>query len=209
MDTRFIPSQHGFPFANTWPIGQPVLKLWTPFGRIGIGNAAAGVCGGMVFAALDHFYHDRPVPPEPTDELFRYLVRRLFASWNIPFGGARYYDWQRRPDLHRFTLREWQGIRDRLDAGTPVPLGLVQVQSWDLRQVGRNHQVLAVGYDIRESGTIAIRIYDPNYPGDDETSLLFDPNVPGQPIRHSWEGGTVRGFFRTRYQVPRVLPRLV
>ena len=29
------------------------MVLPTPFGNINIGNAAAGLCGGMIFAALE------------------------------------------------------------------------------------------------------------------------------------------------------------
>lgn len=207
MSRIFLPSQHGFPFPNHWPDGKPVLELPTPFGRFPIGNAAAGVCGGMVFAALDYYHHQIPVPCEPNDELFRYFVRRLFASWNIPLGGYRYFDWQRRPNLHRHTERQWMLIRSHLDGGTPAPLGIVKVHSWDPRQVGRNHQVLATSYETADDGSVELQIYDPNYPGDDTVSLQWNPTVSGSRIRHTWEGESVRGFFLTRYRTPDWVPR--
>lgn len=49
----FLPSRHGFAFVNSWP-SEPAVVLTTPFGKIGVGNASAGLCGGMVFAALDY-----------------------------------------------------------------------------------------------------------------------------------------------------------
>ena len=71
----FLPSQDGLAFTNAWP-SEPAVVLPTPFGKINIGNAAAGLCGGMVFAALD-FWHTgiqppatRPAPGEP---LYRYI----------------------------------------------------------------------------------------------------------------------------------------
>ena len=205
--TAFIPSIHGFPVANAWPPGTPILTLPTPFGRVRIGDASAGVCGGMVFAALDLFHHEISVPPTVGDDLFRYFVRRLFASWNVPIGGARYFDWQRRRDLHRPTVeREWPKIRALLDAGTPVPLGIMKVRSWNPRLVGRNHQVLAVGYDVDRSGVVTVHVYDPNYPSDDGVSLSVHPARPG-PVRHSREGDSVRGFFLTRYRRPASVPR--
>ena len=75
--------------------------LPTPFGKINIGNAAAGLCGGMVFAALDYWHTGilppatRPAPGEPP---YRYIVRRLVDSWHLPAGVAQYYQWMNLPD---------------------------------------------------------------------------------------------------------------
>jgi hypothetical protein len=96
----FLPSRDGFRFTNSWP-DEPAVSVATPFGRVGVGNAARGLCGGMVFGALD-FWHagcsppaSRPAPGEP---LFRFIVRRLVQSWHIPVGVARYYYWMNLPD---------------------------------------------------------------------------------------------------------------
>jgi len=95
-----MPSRHGFAFTNTWP-SQPGVTL--PFrGRtIGIGDAARGLCGGMVFAALDYWHAgvappaDRPAGGTP---LYQFIVGRLIDSWHIPAGVARYYQWMNLPD---------------------------------------------------------------------------------------------------------------
>lgn len=208
--SAFAPSTHGFPFPNAWPDGMPVLDVPTPFGRVPVGNARAGVCGGMVFAALDLFSYRLPVPREPTPEVFRYLVRRLFDSWDLPFGGLRYYTWQARPRLARLTVEEeWPRVRAVLDAGQPAPLGLVQVHSLDPRQIGRNHQVLAYGYGV-SGGAVSLRVYDPNYPNDDGLTLTFDAVTAAveRPVVHGIEGPTVRGFFLTEYRKPLAPPAL-
>ena len=57
----FVPSRNGFAFANAWP-ASPAVVIPTPFGEIDIGNASAGLCGGMVFAALD-YWHAGTAPP--------------------------------------------------------------------------------------------------------------------------------------------------
>ncbi|GFJ94908.1 hypothetical protein [Phytohabitans rumicis] len=44
MAENFLPSRHGFVFDNAWP-SQPAVLLPTPFGDIGVGNAADGLCG--------------------------------------------------------------------------------------------------------------------------------------------------------------------
>jgi hypothetical protein len=75
----------------------------------------------------------------------------------------------------------------------------------------RNHQALAYGYELDESaGDLTLRVYDPNYPGDDSTTLtmsLHDPDRE-QWVYHSAEGATVRGFFLTEYRRPAEAPVL-
>ena len=79
----FVPSRNGFAFPNWFPPGTPVLEVPTPFGRIPIGDANGGVCGGMVFAAMDlHRFRIAP-PPEATPPVFRYLCHRLIDNMMI------------------------------------------------------------------------------------------------------------------------------
>jgi hypothetical protein len=59
--TGFLPSRDGFAFTSSWP-PAPVVSVRTPAGPVGIGNAAPGLCGGMVLAALD-YWHARMQPP--------------------------------------------------------------------------------------------------------------------------------------------------
>ena len=50
---RFRPSVYGLAFANTFPPG-PTLRLGPLDPRIiGIGDASAGLCGGMALTARD------------------------------------------------------------------------------------------------------------------------------------------------------------
>jgi hypothetical protein len=214
---RYHPRTHGFPFPNWYPPGTPVFTLPTPFGRIPLGDAHNGLCGGMVFTAMDHYHHGVPIPPGEADAALRHrFACRLMDSWNLPFGALKYYDWQRRPLASRFlsgirvtrglTARtvedEWPRIRAELDAGCPVALGLVKVEGWDIRQIAKNHQVLAYGYDLDET-VLALHIYDPNYPADEATLTLSLANPDaGSPIVHSHEGPTVRGVFVTEYRKP-------
>jgi hypothetical protein len=200
---------------------MPVVEVPTPFGTIPFGNARAGVCGGMIFAALDCYLHGVPVPPEPTRPVFRYLVRRLFQSWDLPLGGPRYYSWQTRPARSRVVggvrlragvsyltaAEEWPKVQALLDAGMPASLGLVNVATWDPRAIGRNHQVLAYGYELL-GDAVEVKVYDPNYPCDDALTLrleLADPDA-GRPVRHGIEGPTCRGFFQTEYRKPPSAP---
>lgn len=217
----FLPSRDGFAFTNDWP-PAPAITLLTPVGKIGIGNAAAGLCGGMVFAALD-YWHARLTPPaqrpEPGSPLYRFLVRRLITSWHIPGGVARYYGWMNLPDgdshldlLGRRLLSErgtssrtiagqWPRLRASLDRGTPAVLGLVAVASTNPARLRHNHQALAVGYTIAGS-EVTVRVYDPNSGPDDGVGIRFDTSsrVPARPLRHNLRlDWPVRGFFVTPY----------
>jgi hypothetical protein len=197
----FRPTEHGFRFANSYPDRMPVFELRTPLGTIPLGNAAKGLCGGMVFAAVDLFQRDVTLPELPTAEWVEYFGRRLLASWDIPFGVLRYYDWMRRSDAEvaARSANAWRAVKARLDRGLPAPLGLVKAAGWDPRKLGHNHQVLAFSY-AAEGDSVRIRIYDPNYPNDDALSLSF---VPGSgPVVHSAEGPSVRGLFGVPYRRP-------
>lgn len=227
MAPTFVPSVHGFAFSNAWP-SAPAVELPTPFGTISIGNASAGLCGGMVFAALD-FWHAGVAPPRTRpaarSRLYRYLVRRLVDSWNLPAGVAQYYLWMCLPDAdtgfdllgrHVVTERglgwrtiqnQWPQVRADLDAGTPVPLGIVTVASARPSDLSENHQVLAFGYTVSGS-QVSVDVYDPNQPGRDDVAIWFDTRAPSgvTTFVHTLAlSHPVRGFFRTAY-APSVLP---
>jgi hypothetical protein len=218
---RFSPSADGFAFTNSWP-AVPAVSIPMPFGSIGIGNAASGLCGGMVFAALDYWHAQVSPPlsqPAPGTPLYQYIVRRLIDSWHIPAGVAEYYLWMNLPDgdsslairgrqvvrqrgLSRRTIAgQWPRVRARLDAGKPTPLGLVTVASVNPGRLGRNHQALACGYKI--TGTeVTLQVYDPNSGRDDGVHIQFDTSDPTAPttFRHNLSiGYPIRGFFRTAY----------
>ena len=216
----FLPSRDGFAFTNSWP-PAPGMSVRTPFGAIGIGNAARGLCGGMVFASLDYWQAGLRPPaerPAPGSPLYRFIVWRLVQSWHIPAGVARYYRGMNRPDgntpvrlaghplvarrgvSHRTVTRHWPQIRAYLDAGQPVALGVVTVASGNPFLLGHNHQVLAYGY--RLAGTeVTVQVYDPNTGPDDGVHIRFETSAPAAAtFTHNINiGWPVRGFFRTAY----------
>jgi PAN domain len=171
--TRFNPSVHGMAFVNSFTNSFiPEFDVRT-----------AGLCGGMVYTALDFYNANRPVPnwPYPPAEhevLRQYMYDRQVTStlsnadkWMEvminPFGS-------RNDEFFNWGLQGGPGgrlteLKSSIDAGTPVPLGL--------RSCGDSckgdHQVLAIGYDFgRYKGDLGayktdmkIKIYDPNHPG--------------------------------------------
>jgi hypothetical protein len=223
----FLPSRDGLAFTNSWP-PAPGLSVPTPFGSIGIGNAAAGLCGGMVFAALDYWCLGLAAPvsrPAAGTPLYRYIVRRLIDSWHLPAGVARYYQWMNLPDgdspvrlrghrlgtVHgvswRTVAQQWPRVRASLDRGRPAVLGLVTVASAWPGLLGRNHQVLAYGYELSGS-IVTVAVYDPNTGPDDAVRIVFDSAAPAKPTAFEHNiaiGWPVRGFFLTGYS-PTVPP---
>ena len=100
MTTRlvpgFLPSTSGFAFPNTFP-HVPVRRIGIPgVVSVPIGDASNGLCGGMAFAARDYFEAELPPPadtePPSAGVLFDYLVGRLFDSFGLPLGPARYLE---------------------------------------------------------------------------------------------------------------------
>ena len=222
----FLPSRHGFAFDNSWPPG-PGIAIPTPVRTVGIGNAAAGLCGGMVFGALD-YWHSRRTPPASRPAagtpLFRFIVRRLIDSWHIPAGVARYYLWMNLPDADSglralgrrlVTIRgvswrtiehQWPLVRASIDRGAPAALAVVTVASAWPGMLGHNHQVLAYGYEVAGS-VVTLRVYDPNSGQDDSVHIAFStPAATTATFEHNisirWP---VRGFFLTAYS-PAVPP---
>jgi len=207
--TTFVPSRHGFRFANAFPRNAPHLTLDIAGRTRGLFDAGMGLCGGMVYAALDyHATGARPAIARPpaTGVLFDYLCRRLTDSFGGIGGVARYLhlmDPARTPQELAATMgaTEWPTIQARIDAGTPVPLALVLVASTNPFDLGHNHQVLVTGYTL-DGRRLALHLYDPNRPGVDDLRLTLDLGgvAGGTPdARLSIDGCVMRAFFRTAY----------
>lgn len=217
----FLPSENGLLYPNSWA-SEPDLVVVTPFGTIGVGDASDGLCGGMVFAVRDLFHARRRPPatsvnPPGGSPAFRFLVRRLFASFDIPRGVARYYLWMNLPFRSRrlpgparsVTVKGlWErtvdssmpALRRSIDRGEPCPLGLVCVHSARPTELGRNHQVLAYRYEERCAET-TVWVYDPNHPGRDDVRITFPRQPTGSEasFRYSTGDQSLLGFFPVRY----------
>jgi hypothetical protein len=217
----FQPSVNGFAFENSWP-NEPAVSVASAFGDINIGNASAGLCGGMVFAALDYWYAGMVPPsdqPAPKSALYKFLVQRIIDSWHVPTGVAQYFSWMNLPDgdagftafghrvvvehgiSGRTILQQWPLIRADLDRGIPSALGVVTVASHNPADLGHNHQVLACGYDV-DGSAVTVRVYDPNSGQSDGVTIAFDTSAPAKATTFTTNidiGHPVRGFFRTAY----------
>jgi hypothetical protein len=174
----FLPSTHGLQFANRFPPGPtltfgPIDPRW-----IGIGDASAGLCGGMSWYVRERFVAGLPVPPD-TDPpangspLFQALVRRQVQSldwlrtplgiWSMAALGADHA-------LQQTRSAEWPRIRADIDAGRLAMVALVRQTGWNPFKLTNNHQVLAYAYEV-DGDAVTIRICDPNWPGRDDVSI--------------------------------------
>ena len=171
----FLPSVNGLRFANRFPPG-PTLRLGPIDPRVvGIGDASAGLCGGMSWLVRERFEAGLPVPtvtepPTNGSPLFRALVRRQVLS----------LDWLRTPlafwwmgaiaDERAAELVhevEWPRIRAEIDAGRLARVGLVRHTGLNPLHLTQSHQVLAYAYTM-DGDAVTLRIYDPNLPGRDD-----------------------------------------
>lgn len=168
--TRFNPETQGFAFINTFKNVTGVFDITT-----------GGLCGGMVYAALDYFNRGMRTPgqdytPAPGTTLENYFYGRNLTAlgdhmdkWvelHLNPGGARngeFFRW----GLQGTGGGRLQELRAHIDAGRPVPLGLKSMSA----NPGEDHVVLAYGYDMgRYKGDLGanqedlkIFIYEPNY----------------------------------------------
>jgi dolichyl-phosphate-mannose--protein O-mannosyl transferase len=210
----FDPAKHGFAFPNAFVDTFVTL----PGGRK---IQTAGRCGGMAFAALDYWHAQAPVPrwgpaqwapsrvPPDGHWLADTIRRRLFDSFLVP-SALHFVTWTLAPDdgggvvrgVTRWTKEDqFDKLAAAVDAGTPVPLGLVVARRLD--RIGDNHQVVAYGYEHAADGTRTVLVYDDNSPGQ-EVRLTSGPHDPGWLATN---GARWRGFFVQDYdpRPPRVL----
>lgn len=213
---NFLPSQHGFKFANAFP-GYP-LPFSVPFLPHGARVASIyGLCGGMSSAACDFFLAGHPVPPVTQaprrgTHMHGYLYRRAIDTFAMGRSIVRFAEWMALPDdtplgVQRRTLASFQEVRERLDAHQLVVLGLLYDRGSSLKEilkrVWNNHQVLAYGCLVNPDDTFDIRIYDPNFPALDDITLHLTPSAGGLACVQRRAGRDlrpVRGFFPMPYE---------
>ena len=207
-------------------IGRLADENWMP-----ITHANAGMCGGMVYALMD-YYAAHLLPPEQItapnsrdDALFTYIRDRLWDSFDVGGEGHRFlgYSSPTYPNgdvgviqavgLTRgrswVTYREaWPQIQQDIDAGRLSPMGLIQTDSLD---IGKNHQVLAYGYE-KSGQDVTLHIYDPNE-SRQEIDLKFNITQTDGEVHIKRVGGDpandhrIYCFFRINGYTPKMPPK--
>jgi hypothetical protein len=188
----FRPSVDGFRFANRFPHG-PTVKFGPLDPRwIGVGDAADGLCGGMVLTVRD-LYQAGVKPPPDTEPpangspRFRSIVRRQVQSLDWLKVPARYYfesavGGSVGMDRARRTYEtEWPKIRAEIDAGRLAITGLIRVASPNPFRLTSNHQVIVWGY-AEDGRGVSLRLYDPNWPSRDDVTATIHLDPAFRPI---------------------------
>ncbi len=223
----FRPGIHGFHFANAFPPGPTVRLAGFDPRILGIGDASAGLCGGMALTVRDMYEAGLSAPPDTAPPAngsprFRALVRRQVQSLDWLRVPLRYFDLQalrpdppmglaallrREPPRVTAILEEWPRIRAEIDTGHPSVVGLIRAAGWSPWALTRNHQVLAFAYE-ETPAAVRLRVYDPNHPGRDDVELraTISPDR-GAPWRERVSlaqstGEPLHGFFRQPYPAP-------
>lgn len=191
--TAFVMPAKGFAFSNTFSVELPIPGINGP--------TMSGLCGGMVYSALDYFNSGMSIPkqtfrPAVKTPLHDYIYRRQVTSlaenadkWTElfvnPFGwrSDEFFNW----GLQGSNGGRIEELKSMIDSGKPVPLGLFAPGSGG---AAPHHQVLAIGYDMgRYKGDLGeykedfkLFVYDPNHP---EKMMILVPNVSGKFFYYS------------------------
>jgi len=202
----FLPSRQGLHFANSYPKG-PTVKFGPIDPRwIGVGDASAGLCGGMCFTVRDLFEAEASVPPdrEPPangSARFKSIVRRQVQSLDYFRLPIRFYRRSAfgsslgRDRIKQTFEREWPKIRREIDEGRLAMLGLIRVAGKNPFKLTGNHQVIAYGY-AEDGRGVTLRIYDPNWPDNDNVTAVLRLDEALRPTSlESSTGEPLLGYF--------------
>lgn len=201
--TAFKPEVHGLKFVNSFT-AEIINDI-----------RMSGFCGGMVYAELDYFKANKPVPaqnymPATGTPLYEYIWGRQRSSvldnadkWGElffnPFGSrnTEFFNW----GLQGFGGGRLEELKKEIDKGNPVPLGLFKPGNGG---AGPHHQVLAIGYNGgRYKGDLGnfkedleIMVCDPNFPG---VTKILKANPPKQIYYYKDEPNNVNCQWHTYF----------
>jgi hypothetical protein len=201
MRVNFEPDRDAFAFRNHF-----VNKV--SFAGIPI-TETRGRCGGMAFAALDHWHHQIPVPDRDTlppdgDPLADYIYARLHTS--MLDNWTKFVLFMHTPD-HRTPLggigvsrtvreKELPKLIALLDQGAPQPLGLTQAR--DLGGLAHDHQVVAYGYE-QDATKTRIFIWDNRFGRREDVLEFTTKYVEKDRFIQQSDGSRWRGLFAEKY----------
>jgi hypothetical protein len=206
----FLPSRHGFHFANTWP-SVPAFWLGVGLLRLGLGDASRGFCGGMAQAATDRFVRGEAPPPDRMapaagTPLFAEIARRQLDSFDrlvvVPLRFWRASIESASARDRETAARAWPAIRSEIDAGRVAMIGLVRTAGPNPLRAGLGHQVAGFRYD-ETAGLVTLGIYDPNHPDDDTVELVMARRPDGRLELSQSTGEPLIGLLALPYVEPR------
>lgn len=170
-------------------------------------------------------------PPDPSP-IFNYLTQRLIDSFGtdpILCNGIKDFAWTETPNtdfnfgaffniegLARHVINEeWPNVMADIDSGKPSPLALVMNPACGIGDIPGSidalrhcHQVLAYAYNLDNSNNLTLKVYDPNDPKDDNSTISLNISntnanlvISAPAIEKNIEqpAYAIRGFFRSQY----------
>ena len=179
----FLPSVHGLHFANRFPPGPTVRLGFIDPRWVGVGDAEAGLCGGMSWFVRERFEtgladagrHCRArqrLPAVQGDRPPAGHVARLDARARALLAVGRH--------VTRIDCVAGRSTRSGRRSGPrSMPAGCrwsasIRHHGWNPFHLTKDHQVLAFGYDTAgPAGPTTIRLYDPNWPNRDDVSITL------------------------------------
>ena len=195
MKTNFNPLSHGYSFPNRFEFTglSKIIKMIKS-------NFIYGMCGGMVFSALDYYFDQIKLQGyRAVDELplsyTKYLWKRQTQSVSISviIKIIKFASLSTSKSMQKTIQEELPKIMERLHDGLPTPI--VIIRSSLFQNPTHNHQVLITGYEDNGS-TLALEVYDPNHPK--VNPVLSIHQYPEYLITQS-TGEPVRGLFLNKY----------
>ncbi len=199
----FVPSVHGFPFANEFTVAGGLFGLSSPLAP------SFGLAAGMCWAALDRYVSGRRIPrdltrPDAGDALYlEFVQRQTNALSGLGWDVLRRV--QQEPEvgivrsLAARSRRSWRSIRREIDSGRPALLLALRADGV-FGDPSTSAPVLAHSYSIdRRIGRASLSVYDPNRPGSDSVRLTFRLGGPRTPLGATLAAEPVRGFLHVPY----------
>ncbi|MDO9085856.1 MAG: hypothetical protein Q7U53_06585 [Anaerolineaceae bacterium] len=195
MKTNFDPKFHGYSFINRFEF-KGFSKIFKTLSN----KLIYGMCGGMVFSALD-FYFDQKIIPDYSkvdqipENYAKYLWKRQSESTSISvlIKIIKFASLSKKSSINMSIKDELPQIIDRLIDKLPVPI--VIIRSSLFQNPTHNHQVLVTGIEEHEN-CMKLKLYDPNHPKSEP--FLIIQQYPELLIQQS-TGELVRGFFVNTY----------
>ena len=200
INTKFTPLTHGYLFPNRFE-----FKGFTKFVKVIKSNFIYGMCGGMVFSALDYYFDQKNIPfygavNDLSLSYTKYLWKRQSesTSFSILFKIIYFGSLLKRKAIQKTIQNELPQIIARLNIALPAPI--IIVRSSIFQNPTHNHQVLVTGFEDNPS-QLELILYDPNHPGIEPRLVVSHDHVIS--ITQS-TGEPVRGFFLNHYSYKKV-----
>lgn len=195
MKTNFNPLSHGFYFPNRFEFKglSKVIKMIKS-------NFIYGMCGGMVFSAMDYYFDQIKLPNYKTVEELplsytKYLWKRQTQSVSISvlLKIIQFATLSVSKSMQKTIEIELPKIMERLHDGLPAPI--VIIRSSLFQNPTHNHQVLVTGY-VDNGSSLVLEIYDPNHP---KINPMLSIYLRPEYLITQSTGEPVRGLFLNKY----------